>query len=402
MNKKNFIWNFLGLSINSFTSLLFLIIINQFNSSVDGGIFTYAYSLICLTYYIGLFFNRPYQIANPQKYSNKEFVVNRIISNILMILVTYVLTLIFKYNIYKTSIIMLICIYRMLESMADVLYGIEQSKGELYKSGISMSFKGIIGIISFMLIDYLTHNMLLAIASLVIINIIGIISYDLPNTNKYIEKSFNLKNIFNIYKVTIPIFVFSFLSNYLINSSKYTLDFYENAETQNIFGILLMAGTIMSLCAAYILNPYLLELKTLYKNNKYEKFDETLSRIIGMIIFIGIFLLILCSFIGIPILNFVYNIKLDTYKLDLILIIIGATFLGLVTILSNALTIFNKNNIQMYLQIINSIIAFTLSIILIKSMGLFGATLTYLIIMFLEVVEYLIVYNINYEKIKLK
>ena len=71
-NKKNFIWNFLGLSINSFNSLFFLIIVNRINGGNDGGIFTYAYSLVCLTYFIGLFFNRPYQITNPDKYSNKE------------------------------------------------------------------------------------------------------------------------------------------------------------------------------------------------------------------------------------------------------------------------------------------------------------------------------------------
>ena len=87
--------------------------------------------------------------------------------------------------------------------------------------------------------------------------------------------------------------------------------------------------------------------------------------------------------------------------LDLLLIIVGAVGLAIVTILSNALTIFNKNNIQMILYIINSIIAFFMAIILVKGYGILGATLTYLIIMVLESIEYFVIYNIYY-KIEVK
>ena len=85
--------------------------------------------------------------------------------------------------------------------------------------------------------------MLYAILSLVIVNLVGIIIYDIPSSRKYVDNKFKFINILNIYKFTIPIFVFSFLSNYLINASKYTLDFYESAEIQNIFGIILRIYT---------------------------------------------------------------------------------------------------------------------------------------------------------------
>ncbi len=400
-NKKNFIWNFLGLSINSFNSLFFLIIVNRINGGNDGGIFTYAYSLVCLTYFIGLFFNRPYQITNPDKYSNKEFIVNRFISSIVMFIVTFALTLIFKYDVYKSGVIMLICVYRMLEAIADTYYGILQGHDELYKSGISMFIKGILGIILFLLIDHITGNMLYAILSLVIVNLVGIIIYDIPSSRKYVDNKFKFINILNIYKFTIPIFVFSFLSNYLINASKYTLDFYESAEIQNIFGIILMPGTIMSLCAMYIINPYLLELKESYKNKKFDLFKNRLYKILGSVILLGIAALIGGYLVGIPVLNIIYGLDLNPYKLDLLLIIVGAVGLAIVTILSNALTIFNKNNIQMVLYIINSIIAFFMAIILVKGYGILGATLTYLIIMVLESIEYFVIYNIYY-KIEVK
>ena len=47
--KKNAIWNTIGITINSFNSLFFLIIINRINGVDIAGIFSFAFSVACLT-----------------------------------------------------------------------------------------------------------------------------------------------------------------------------------------------------------------------------------------------------------------------------------------------------------------------------------------------------------------
>jgi len=135
-----------------------------------------------------------------------------------------------------------------------------QKNGKLYLCGKSMFIKGLVGIILFFIVNLISGNLLTAILSLSVVNLLMIIFYDIPNSKKLISKEFNIKNTLKIFKKTIPIFIFSFLNIYLINSSKYTLDFFAPAKIQNIFGIILMPGTILSLCSQYILNPYLMDL----------------------------------------------------------------------------------------------------------------------------------------------
>ena len=53
--KKNFIWNLIGSTINSFTSLIFLIIVTRINGIEAAGIFTFAFSTACLFYIIGIY-----------------------------------------------------------------------------------------------------------------------------------------------------------------------------------------------------------------------------------------------------------------------------------------------------------------------------------------------------------
>ena len=45
--KLNAIWNTLGITVNSFNSLFFLIIINRVNGVEIAGIFSFAFSIAC-------------------------------------------------------------------------------------------------------------------------------------------------------------------------------------------------------------------------------------------------------------------------------------------------------------------------------------------------------------------
>ena len=142
--KKDFIWNFIGSSINSFNSLFFMIAINHINLKSEAGVFTFAYSLICLFFILSTFFNRVYQISNYEKYTHKDFIDFRILSSILTIIIVTIFSFINNYNFFKIGVILLICLFRMIESISDAVYGILQKNNQLYKSGISLTIKGIV------------------------------------------------------------------------------------------------------------------------------------------------------------------------------------------------------------------------------------------------------------------
>ena len=398
-SRKNFIWNFLGLTINSFNSLFYLVIINRINGGKEAGIFTFAFSLITLFYFIGIYFNRAYQIST-DKYNNKEFLINRFISCVLMLVVCIIFCVIKDYSFYKVMIIMLICIFRLLEAFADIFYGMEHKDGLLYKAGQSMFYKSILSLIGFLICDLLTHNIMLSITIVIIINIIGIIFYDIKNAKKYIEREYKWKNVLAIYKIALPIFIFSFLNVYLVNASKYSLDNYSTAEIQNIFGIILMPGTIISLFSSYIINPYITQLKDDYKNKKIKSFNKLILKISAFIFIFGLFCILGIYLLGVPILKLLYGINLSNYKLELVMIIIGAIFLTLTAVISAGLTILEKNYIQMYIYIIDAIISLFLTRVLVANYKIFGASLEYMLIMIIHYAIFIFFYFYYCGKIK--
>lgn len=399
--KKDFIWNVLGLTINAFNSLFFLIIVNRINGEFAGGVFTYAYSLICLFYIIGLFYTRTYQVSDVSgKYKNKDYIVSRAISCVMMFIITVITVMIFQYDTTKSIVIILLCLYRLIEAFADVFLGILQKEGFLYKAGFSLFIKGIVALILFMIVDYITKDMILSCVTIVFVNLVLFLLYDLKNTRKYIGKEYSFHNAISILKNSFPVFAFSFLNIYLINSTKYILDFVSDATLQNIYGIILMPGTVLSLCAQYIINPYIVPLTDLFKRKKYNEFRRTLLKIIAVICFLGILCIIGAYILGIPVLNLIYGIELSKYKTDLLIIILGSIFVALIAVISSGLTILNKNYIQMYIYIFSSILSTVLGIVLINQFKVLGASLTYLIVMFVQFIITYIYYNRFIKKIE--
>ena len=76
--KLNAIWNTLGITVNSFNSLFFLIIINRVNGVEIAGIFSFAFSIACLLFIVGIYAGRTYQVSDiNENLNNYEYLVHK-------------------------------------------------------------------------------------------------------------------------------------------------------------------------------------------------------------------------------------------------------------------------------------------------------------------------------------
>ena len=165
-NVKNFIWNIIGLTANSFISLAFLIAVKMINGVDIAGIFTYSYSISIFFYYISLYYNRAYQIADTLKINSfNKYFTTRTITTLASFLLIILFCIISKFDLYKSSIIILLMVFKSVDSISDVFHGEIQKNNCLYKVGISYFIKSVLGFGLFFIIDLLTHNIIYSIIS---------------------------------------------------------------------------------------------------------------------------------------------------------------------------------------------------------------------------------------------
>ena len=394
--KKNFIWNMIGSLTIAIPSLFFLIIVTRINGKNEAGVFTFAFSLASLFQVIAYYSGRTFQVTNRNKsITNSDFLYNRITTSIIMFIVVMGYLTIKGYDNYKSLVIILFVIYRFIEAISDSFYAVIQQNNELYKVGISMFCKGLISILLFFIVDLITNNIIISILTIIIAYLIILILYDIKNCKKIliIEKYNNSNNI-KLLIMGFSVFVFTFLTQYILNAPRYAIDNYLSSSDQAIYGIIVMPATLIVLCSQFIIQPFLVSINDKIKNLKYKELMIMSIKIIFSVIVIGIIAIGVAYVAGIPLLQLVYNIKLDKYLLSLLIIIAGAIFFSISFIISTILIALRKNSIQIVIYIIGSIFIYFCSNFMVAHYKVLGASISYGLTMFLLFILYIIYYLI--------
>ncbi len=401
INKKNIIWNIVGTSINAFVSFFLLIAVTRINGEDIAGIFSFAFSVSLIFNVIGVYYGRVYQVSDKSDNSDSDYLISKTIMCMVMIIISIVFILLNKYSLYKSIVIMLLCLLKCIEAFSESLYAIIQKNNYLYKVGISFFIKGLLCIIVFIIADILTKNLIVSIFTLIFIHLLFIIFYDLRNVKKFnFNKKINFHNIKYLLEDGFYPFAVTFLSLYIFNSSKYAIDLNLDNVSQTIFGIIIMPATVILMFVQYMLHPYLNNVTQFYTNKNYKELNKIVSKFFLIITFLTIIGILVSLTIAIPIFNIIYGLDLIDYKLHLVIIMLGAGFYGIVSLLMNILIVMRKNKLQTMLLFAFSIISFALSYVLTKAYMLLGSAISYTILMISLCLAYLFVYRLSIKEVK--
>lgn len=391
--KKNVIWNIIGATVNSFNSLLFAILVTRMNGINDGGIFTYCFATACLLYMIGIYAGRTFQVTDiSNKNSDTDYIYHRLLTCTIMVIISIGFVIIKQYDIYKSSIFIILCIFKCVEAFSESIYAILQKNNLLFKVGISMFLKAIIALIVFAIINYATEDLIISCLSIVITNLLILFIYDYRNVKKVniVKTKLTKNSVIRLFKIGFFTFILTFLANYLINSSRYAIDDILENDLQTIFGIIIMPATFMGLLGQYIIQPYLTKISDNIKNKKYYDLKKMIIYLISIILVLGIFVVIVAYFLEMPVLQIIYNVELQPYFISMIIIVVGSIFYSISTILSAILIAMRKTVGQAILYSGMAILATILSYTLIQKYQIAGASITYFIIMTIISILFLI------------
>lgn len=398
---KNFIWNTIGSVFNAFNSLFILILITRINGLESAGIFSITFATASILYVLAIYSGRNCHITDIKgEITDKEYIVARIITCVTTILIMFIYITLTRYDSLKVYILIALCIWKILEAFSDVLYAILQKNEELYKAGISLFIKSVVGIGCFGICNFITKNLKLSFSALYIITLIIIIVYDIPNTLKLLDKSekVNFKNILKIYKKEFWIFGNTFLIMYVLNEPKYVIEKYLTNDIQAIFNIILIPASIVPLFSQFIMAPVINSIKNLYKEKNFDKIKKADNKIILIIFSFGIFAASIGYLIGIPVLEWIYSQKLDAYKIHLVVLLLSYTLYAMAYVKTIILTTFRKLKEQFIVHIVSTIIVIILSIILINKIGTIGVTITYFLLMSCYYIMLWFITKYNYKK----
>ena len=387
--KKNVLWNAIAGLINASEAVIVLAVVSRVNGLREAGILTLAFSLANLFMTIGKFGIRNYQIAHEgEDFSFKTFLTFRIITVSVMFIITFVYVAYYfmsdRYTLEKSLAIFFVCMWYAVEAFEDVYVAKYQVLGRLDVGSKIFSVRWIATIFSFIVLDIILRNIVIAAAIAFMVDLIlGIVlityTYVKYKKPEYLELERGIKVLFI---ESIALCVSSFLYIYMTNVSKYIISSQLGDEVQAIYGYISMPVFVISLLNSFVYQPQLTAYVAELRENKIPQFVKRIMRQLIILFLIIAACLIGAYILGIPVLSVLYHADLREYKIHLLVLLLGAGFFALGAFMANMLIIADEQRKGMIGYLLVSISEYVLINALVDKFGLFGAVWGYTISMF--------------------
>lgn len=387
-SKEIFIWNILGSLSNSLLSMVTLMLVTRMLDSGRTDIFSIAWSISQLMATIGTFQIRTYQATDvKENFKFGQYLRFRIITVAVMLICSVGYIVIKHYNLYKGSIVLIVCMFRAVDSLADVYEGYFQQKERLDLAGKAVTYRIVIAVIGFTMSLVLSNNLLIAclilLGSYTVSFIVFNVRYSMEVNQFKIKEPWekNKKWVFNLIKEGTPIFINAFLMMAITNAPKMEIDSAISVGqlsngTQTIFNILFMPASVLTL--VYIVyRPLLTKMAIAWTAKEKSRFLKIIIMMLLSLVIIAFFLLVGSALIGIPVLSFLYAISLEKYRIELLVMIVGGCFCTFSYVLDNALIVIRKQYLLVCSYIAAWIYVEIMVSVLVNKWGIMGAAISY-------------------------
>ena len=399
--KSIYVWNLLGNLAAAAVSVCFLIIISRFQTPAIADQYSLAISVGNLWVIIGLFQVRNYQATDiVDKFSFKSYYIARIVSTILMWITLYPYLVFIHYDLsssFVISLTILILAYRTCDVWSDLYQGLFQQKSRLDIAGKSMFLRYLISVIILFVSLMIQKDLLVGFLLVVIFNIFFIFGFDIKfsklfhsSNNRRTFSIYNLRQGFSILKDCFSLFIYGFLINLIFNEpriiiAQQLLSQKMQSGVQRDFNILFMPVFFMSLCIL-VIRPLITSLAEKRQVGEMVQFYSIIKKIFVFLILVGFLTTLVSYLIGTPVLSLIFGVDLNSYQLELTILVFSGILYSTALVFENILTIYRKHNLLLIVYIIMYIASLLLSKPLIISHGILGACISFMLVMVLYVI----------------
>lgn len=383
-----YIWNITGSIANALLSIVALMIVTRFLDDRQADIFSIAWSISLLMATVGTFQIRMYQATDVKGvFCFRQYHLFRIITVCVMMVSSYIYILMRGYTGKKALVVMVICLFRAVDSMADVYEGWFQQKERLDLAGKALTYRIIVAVIGFGIGLALTKDLLFSCLILVASYMICYVFYDLRYYKAVDAFRSNvtegMKGAWIVKMVTegFPLFINAFLIASIMNAPKMVLDTVIEQGmleqgVQTAFNIIFMPASFLNL-AYIVFRPLITKMAVMWNVGEEKEFLKILIKVEIALVGIGIVILAGSALIGIPALSFVYAVELAEYKRELLVVIIGGCIYTFAAVLDNALVVIRMQYVLVLSYVVTYLYIKIAAKVMIGSWGVLGGAISY-------------------------
>lgn len=373
-------WNLVASLVNASMTAIIIFFMSRTGQAELAGIFSIATAIAYQVQAIGFFGVRNFHITDVQnQFSFSDYAYINIFSSVIMI--GSLLFIIFhnEYSTDKAIIVLIYSLFRALDIYEALFHDEYQRKGRIDIGLILQTIRYLISLTVLIALLLLSKNMILSILGALLISIILIFvqnRYFYSKFGCFLEK-IDVKKIKKLFWICLPICVSGFISMYLTNAPKYSIDAVLNDQIQGIFAILFVPVFTINLLSTVIYRPYISQISQEWA----DKNKSVFLKLIGKQLFIILLLTLLITgfgyLIGLKWLEIIYSTDLSHYMSEFLILLIGGGLNTLSVFLSQILIIVGYYQWNLIIYVFSMIFTVAFGNFLVADQNVLGAAFLY-------------------------
>lgn len=381
VKKRDYAWNMLGSICYSGASFYYLLLVTRICGVKDAGVFSLAFATAQLLLTLGRFGIRTYQATDlKRQYSFREYGIARVITCLLMLLGAVFYVFFMKFDAWKAQVCIWVTAFKMIDAVEDVFHGEMQRLFRVDLMGKLLALRNVLSCMFFTLFAIVTKDVLMTCVYTTIPSLLVCVvcnGWGLKKISRN-QEAFLFVHVKRMLMICFPIFLSTFLSLYLYNVPKYAIDLYMVVENQTYYSILFMPSFVITLFSEIITKPLMTTITIAWEQdiNQFKKIVWHILVLIGC----GTIIIILGGhLIGRHLLELIYGVDLELYKKEFVILLIGGGVSAGVYILYNFLIAIRHEKCIIIAYVGVAVAMTGLVFLMVKSGGILGASLGYLI-----------------------
>lgn len=373
---KDSIYNLIGNITYALSQSLIIIILNKLGTPVDVGSFTYGMAVIIPFFILAQGGLRSIiSIDTTNEHNFNTYFYLRLICCFIALFLVFIININNKY----LPVIVLLAIFKLMDSIFDIYYGQYQRDGNfksIYKSRLSRSISNII---SFTITYYFSKDLIL---SLIIYVLSSVFIYLLSDFKKYKISLSNIKSsiLYKVFLISLPLAISSFLISLNTNIPRLLLENKVGIIILGAFGSFIYLLNICQIVIQSICQVFSPRLAKYYLDSNHSAFNKNSYLLVTLILIISAFFVFISIYLQDVIFYLLFNSSFNEYKdiYEYIIYISPMIFLGVA--LGNICTAQRLIKHQPYIFSSITIINLTSAYFTISLYGIYGAIFSLLLV----------------------
>ncbi len=381
--KKALLWNMIGSSVYSGSSILYLMVVTRICGVDTAGFFSLCYATAQLLLTVGRFGMRTHQATDLiPVYSFREYGISRWITCLAM-LAGGLLYSGLSFRGDRIVIGVFIVMMKMIDAVEDVYHGHLQQIHHVETMGKLLCARNLYSAAAFTVILLVTKSLMLTVVVTVTSSLLLCLLINQTAVSRLDRElavrtdSLRWGKVLQLLRYCAPLFAGTFLSLFLYNLPKYAMAGVMADEFQTYYSVLFMPSFVITLLCEFIFKPTITSIAEQWMSEDMKAFGRSVAGIVLFILVMDAVIVLGGHLIGRTLLEIIYAVDLAPYKLHFIVLLAGGGIGAEVYMLYNILIAVRRDKWILPVYALTTLLTLLPTGWLVRRFAIMGACLSY-------------------------